>query len=118
MESREEFTVQLCPLPEGAFPSRVHDYSAYRRIEWFEAFDASFLVTRRRRRFSYEQLYSTDPPVAETIPTRCEDHAARCSMATQPCGTGSGGSAEPGSHTFGDAMQTGDGSWSKHFGPS
>ncbi len=65
MESREEFTVQLCPLPEGAFPSRVHDYSAYRRIEWFEAFDASFLVTRRRRRFSYEQLYSTDPQVVE-----------------------------------------------------
>jgi len=51
VETREEFTVQLCPWPTVTFPPRVGDYSAARRIEWFNAFDVAWLVTGRRPRF-------------------------------------------------------------------
>ena len=65
VESREEFTVQLCPMPDVPFPPRVDDYLANRKIEWFDAWDVERLVTGRRlwKRFGVEQRYGTDEAV-------------------------------------------------------
>ena len=78
VESREEFTVHLCPLPEAPFPPRVDDYLADQRIEWFDAWDVERLVTGRRlwRRFSAQQLFGTDSTVigayAEALSGACD----------------------------------------------
>jgi hypothetical protein len=65
VESREEFTVQLCPMPHAPFPPRVDDYRANQKIEWFDAWDVERLVTGHQlwKRFSAEQRYGTDPAV-------------------------------------------------------
>jgi hypothetical protein len=64
VQSREEFVVELCPLPEGSFPPRADErYASRRRIEWFDAFDVVKLVTGRRPRFTAQQLYGNDPAV-------------------------------------------------------
>jgi hypothetical protein len=64
IETREEFVVHLCPLPEGRFPPPANEhYASRRRIEWFDAFDVVALVTGRRPRFTAEQLYGNDPAV-------------------------------------------------------
>ncbi|MFY1686910.1 hypothetical protein [Plantactinospora sp. WMMB782] len=63
VEYREEFTVLLCPLPEGRFPPRIGEYDRQPRIEWHDAFDVVKLVTGRRPRFDRRQLYGNHPAV-------------------------------------------------------
>jgi hypothetical protein len=64
VQSREEFVVHLCPLPEGGFPPRADEpYASQRRVEWFDAFDVVKLVTGRRPQFTVQQLYGNDPAV-------------------------------------------------------
>ncbi|MEE6259110.1 hypothetical protein [Plantactinospora sonchi] len=63
VEFREEFVVHLCPLPEGRFPPRVDEHGGRRRIEWYDAFDAVKLVTKRRPRFDQRQLFENHPAV-------------------------------------------------------
>jgi hypothetical protein len=64
VQTRAEFIVHLCPLPEGGFPPRADEhYASRRRIEWFDAFDVVKLATGRRPQFSAQQLYGNDPAV-------------------------------------------------------
>lgn len=64
VQTREEFAVHLCALPEGSFPPRSDEhYASRRRIEWFDAFDVVKLVTGRRPQFNPQQLYGNDPLV-------------------------------------------------------
>jgi hypothetical protein len=57
VETREEFTVQLCPPPGGVFPPRVDMHAS---IEWFDAFDVVLLETGRLPEFPAEQRFNAD----------------------------------------------------------
>lgn len=64
VQTREEFVVHLCPLPDGGFPPPADEHYASRgRIEWFDAFDMVTLAIGRRPRFTARQLYGNDPAV-------------------------------------------------------
>jgi hypothetical protein len=64
VQTREEFVVHLCPLPEGGFPPSADEpYTSQRRNEWFDAFEVLELVTGRRPQFNVQQLYGNDPVV-------------------------------------------------------
>jgi hypothetical protein len=64
VQTREEFAVHLCPLPEAGFPPRTDEpYVSLRRVEWFDAFDAVKLIGGQRPQFSTQQLYGNDPTV-------------------------------------------------------
>lgn len=63
VEPRDEFAVDLCPLPEGRFPPRTDEYGGRRRIDWYHAFYAVKLLTGHRPRFDRRQLYENHPTV-------------------------------------------------------
>ena len=63
VQSRDPFTVDLCPMPAAKFPPRPGEYGARRRIEWYDAFDVVTLVSGRRPQFTPRELYGHDPVV-------------------------------------------------------
>ena len=63
VQSRDPFTVDLCPMPPARFPPRPDKYGARRRIEWYDAFDVVTLVSGRRPQFTDRELYGNDPVV-------------------------------------------------------
>lgn len=72
-QTREEFRLSICPLPEGKFPPAVDDHTR-RDITWVDPFAVIRSATGRRPHFSHDQWCGNGPQVVAAYADALRDH--------------------------------------------